>query len=40
MATPKFGTGEDVAAMVAFLVSPEARLATGAAFVIDNGFTA
>lgn len=40
MATPKFGTGEDVAAMVAFLVSPEARFATGAAFVIDNGFTA
>jgi len=26
--------------MVAFLVSPEAKFATGAAFIIDHGFTA
>ena len=40
MVTPHFGEPDDVAAMVAFLVSPEARFATGAAFVIDHGFTA
>jgi 3-oxoacyl-[acyl-carrier protein] reductase len=40
MVVPKFGEPADVAAMVAFLVSPEARFATGAAFIIDNGFTA
>ena len=40
MVTPQFGEPADVAAMVAFLVSPEAKFATGAAFVIDHGFTA
>jgi 3-oxoacyl-[acyl-carrier protein] reductase len=40
MVTPHFGEPADVAAMVAFLVSPEAKFATGAAFVIDHGFTA
>jgi NAD(P)-dependent dehydrogenase (short-subunit alcohol dehydrogenase family) len=40
MVTPQFGEPVDVAAMVAFLVSPEAKFATGAAFVIDHGFTA
>jgi 3-oxoacyl-[acyl-carrier protein] reductase len=40
MVTPQFGAPADVAAMVAFLVSPEAKFATGAAFVIDHGFTA
>jgi len=40
MVTPEFGEPDDVAAMVAFLVSPEAKFATGAAFVIDHGFTA
>jgi 3-oxoacyl-[acyl-carrier protein] reductase len=40
MVTPEFGEPADVAAMVAFLVSPEAKFATGAAFVIDHGFTA
>jgi 3-oxoacyl-[acyl-carrier protein] reductase len=40
MVTPNYGEPQDVASMVAFLVSPEARFATGAAFIIDNGFTA
>jgi len=40
MVTPDYGEPADVAAMVAFLVSPEAKFATGAAFVIDHGFTA
>jgi 3-oxoacyl-[acyl-carrier protein] reductase len=40
MVTPQFGEPADVAAIVAFLVSPEAKFATGAAFVIDHGFTA
>src|SRR2546423_1797419 len=40
MVTPQFGEPVDVAAMVAFLVSPEAKFATGAAFIIDHGFTA
>lgn len=40
MVTPQFGDPADVAAMVAFLVSPEAKFATGAAFVVDHGFTA
>ena len=40
MVTPQFGEPADVAAMVAFLVSPEAKFATGAAFIIDHGFTA
>ena len=40
MVTPEFGEPADVAAMVAFLVTPEAKFATGAAFVIDHGFTA
>jgi 3-oxoacyl-[acyl-carrier protein] reductase len=40
MVTPNYGEPADVAAMVAFLVSPEAKFATGASFVIDHGFTA
>ena len=40
MATPQFGTPDDVGGLVAYLASPGARFATGAAFVIDNGFTA
>ncbi|HEV7765751.1 MAG TPA: SDR family oxidoreductase [Thermoanaerobaculia bacterium] len=40
MATPKFGTGDDVAGLVAYLVSSDASFANGAAYKIDNGFTA
>ena len=40
MATPKYGRAEDVAGLVAYLVSNEASFANGAAYKIDNAFTA
>jgi 3-oxoacyl-[acyl-carrier protein] reductase len=40
MATPTFGSPDDVAGLVAYLASEEARFATGSVFTIDNGFTA
>jgi 3-oxoacyl-[acyl-carrier protein] reductase len=40
MATPKYGRPEDVAGLVAYLVSDEASFASGAAYKIDNAFTA
>src|ERR1051325_9406644 len=40
MATPKYGRAEDVAGLVAYLVSEEAAFASGAAYKIDNAFTA
>jgi 3-oxoacyl-[acyl-carrier protein] reductase len=40
MARPRFGRAEDVASLVAYLVSEEASFASGAAYKIDNGFTA
>jgi 3-oxoacyl-[acyl-carrier protein] reductase len=40
MATPRYGSGDDVAAMVAFLAGAEAGFATGGVFTIDNGYTA
>jgi 3-oxoacyl-[acyl-carrier protein] reductase len=40
MATPRFGTGDDVAGLAAYLASAESQFATGAVFTIDNGFTA
>jgi 3-oxoacyl-[acyl-carrier protein] reductase len=40
MATPKYGRPEDVAGLVAYLVSDEAAFASGAAYKIDNAFTA
>ena len=35
----RYGTPEEVAALVAFLASEDARYIHGAVFVIDGGFT-
>jgi 3-oxoacyl-[acyl-carrier protein] reductase len=40
MALPRYGTVEEIAAMVAYLASPEAGYVTGASLTIDGGFTA
>jgi len=40
MASPKFGKAEDVAGLVAYLVSDEAAFASGASYRIDNAFAA
>ncbi|MGC3990294.1 MAG: 3-oxoacyl-ACP reductase family protein [Chthoniobacteraceae bacterium] len=40
MALPRYGTVEEIAALVAHLASPEAAYTTGASFTIDGGFTA
>jgi 3-oxoacyl-[acyl-carrier protein] reductase len=40
MALPRYGTVEEVAAMVAYLAGPEAGFVTGASLTIDGGFNA
>jgi len=40
MALPRYGTGDEIAAMVAYLAGPEAGFVTGASLPIDGGFTA
>jgi 3-oxoacyl-[acyl-carrier protein] reductase len=40
MALPRYGTGDEIASLVAYLVSPEAGYITGASLTIDGGFTA
>jgi 3-oxoacyl-[acyl-carrier protein] reductase len=40
MALPRYGTGDEVAALVAYLAGPEAAFVTGASLTIDGGFTA
>jgi 3-oxoacyl-[acyl-carrier protein] reductase len=40
MAVPRYGTAEEVAAMVAYLAGPEAGYVTGASLTIDGGFNA
>ena len=40
MALPRYGSGAEVAAMVAYLAGPEAGFVTGASLTIDGGFTA
>ena len=40
MAVPRYGTGDEIAAMVAYLAGPEAGFVTGASLTIDGGFTA
>lgn len=40
MALPRYGTTEEIAAMVAYLAGPESGYVTGASLTIDGGFTA
>lgn len=40
MAMPRYGTADEIAAMVAYLAGPEAGFVTGASLTIDGGFTA
>ena len=40
MAVPRYGSGDEIAAMVAYLAGPEAGFVTGASLTIDGGFTA
>ncbi|RAU44362.1 MULTISPECIES: 3-oxoacyl-ACP reductase family protein [unclassified Pseudomonas] len=40
MAVPRYGTSEEIAAMVAYLAGPEAGYVTGASLTIDGGFGA
>jgi 3-oxoacyl-[acyl-carrier protein] reductase len=40
MAVPRYGTVDEIAAMVAYLAGPEAAFVTGASLAIDGGFTA
>ena len=40
LAIPRYGRAEEIAAMVAYLASPEAGYVTGAALMIDGGFAA
>jgi 3-oxoacyl-[acyl-carrier protein] reductase len=40
MALPRYGRGDEIAGMVAYLASPEAGFVTGASLTIDGGFAA
>lgn len=40
MALPRYGSGDEIASLVAWLASPEAGFVTGASLTIDGGFTA
>ena len=40
LALPRYGTADEIAAMVAYLAGPEAGYVTGASLTIDGGFTA
>jgi 3-oxoacyl-[acyl-carrier protein] reductase len=40
MAVPHYGSTDDIAAMVAYLVGPETGFVTGASLTIDGGFNA
>jgi 3-oxoacyl-[acyl-carrier protein] reductase len=39
MAIPRYGTGDDIAGLVAWLASAESRFVTGAALTIDGGMS-
>ena len=40
IAVQRYGHGDEIASMVAYLASPEAAFVTGADLKIDGGFTA
>ena len=40
MALPRYGTPDEIAALVAYLAAPESGFVTGASLTIDGGFTA
>jgi 3-oxoacyl-[acyl-carrier protein] reductase len=40
MALPRYGTVDEIAAVVAYLAGPEAAFITGASLTIDGGFSA
>jgi 3-oxoacyl-[acyl-carrier protein] reductase len=40
MALPRYGTGEEIASLVAYLASPESTFVIGASLSVDGGFTA
>ena len=40
VALPRYGSGDEIASLVAYLASPEASYVTGASLSIDGGFTA
>ena len=40
MALPRYGSSDEIAAMVAYLAGPEAGFVTGASLTIDGGFAA
>ena len=40
MALPRYGTVDDIAAVVAYLAGPEAVFVTDASLTIDGGFSA
>jgi 3-oxoacyl-[acyl-carrier protein] reductase len=40
MAIPRYGTGDEIASLVAYLAGSEATYVTGASLSIDGGFTA
>jgi 3-oxoacyl-[acyl-carrier protein] reductase len=40
MALPRFGSPDEVAAMVAYIAGPDSGFVTGATLTIDGGFTA
>jgi 3-oxoacyl-[acyl-carrier protein] reductase len=40
MALPRYGSADEIAAMVAYLAGPEAGFVTGASLTTDGGYTA
>ena len=40
MAVPRYGTDDEIEAMVAYIAGPEAGFMTGASLTIDGGFNA